>query len=61
MSHHVLVTCSGCGGDDGGVTVDKGAKPLQFHICVLAFVSVKPLDILDEGPWRFVTCKCDAA
>lgn len=42
------------GGD--GATGDKSAKRTAVRVCVSAFVSVKLLDVLDEGPWFHWAC-----
>lgn len=41
-------------GDGGGVTGEKAAKPMTaVRYCVSTFVSLKQVDVFDEGP-RYV-------
>lgn len=49
------------GWDSGGVTGENAAKPMTVILaCMSTFVSVKPLDIFDKGPWHEwgTTWKC---
>lgn len=53
--YFLTVTLRGGGGGDGA-TGDKSAKGTAVRVCVSAFVSVKLLDVLDEGPWFHWAC-----
>lgn len=50
---------SGGEGDDGGVTGKETRKPVtKVRDFVLAYVSMKQLDIFGKGTWFFNTGRC---